>query len=92
MAEDLLKYFYNDSAEINLADYGAGTVRDITACPGTQTCNLGITATYNVAEVIEKVLVSEFNELIFEEELIIKISGCMNARTTFSRRYWISRK
>jgi sulfite reductase (ferredoxin) len=79
VAEDLLNDLYNDLAEINLADYGAGTVRDITACPGTQTCNLGITATYNVAEVIEKVLVSEFNELIFEEELIIKISGCMNA-------------
>lgn len=79
VAEDLLEDLFNDLAQIDLADYGAGTIRDITACPGTSTCNLGITATYNVAEVIEKILISEFNELIFEEELVIKISGCMNA-------------
>lgn len=76
---DLLQDLYADLKEINLAEYGAASIRDITACPGTSTCNLGITATYNVAEVIEKLLVSEFNELIFEEELTIKISGCMNA-------------
>jgi len=79
LTEDLLEDFFNDLKEIGLGDYGAGSLRDITSCPGTSTCNLGITSTYNVAEVIDKVLVSEFNELIFEEEISIKISGCMNA-------------
>lgn len=79
ISADLLPELYDDLVKIGLAEYGAGTIRDITACPGTSTCNLGITATYPVAEVIERVLVSEFNELIFEEELTIKISGCMNA-------------
>ncbi len=79
IAEDLLEDFFHDLQKTGVADFGAGTIRDITACPGTSTCNLGITSTYNVAEVIDKVLVSEFNELIFEEEIVIKISGCMNA-------------
>lgn len=79
VAEDLLEELYQELQEIGLTEYGAGTIADITSCPGTSTCNLGITATYNVSEVIEKLLFAEFNELIFEEELVIKISGCMNA-------------
>ena len=79
VSEDLIEEVYKDLTKIGLADFGAGTIRDITACPGTSTCNLGITSTYDVANIIEKILVSEFNELIFEEEITLKISGCMNA-------------
>lgn len=79
VADDLLTDLFNDLEAIGLAEYGASSVRDITSCPGTSTCNLGITATYHVSEVIEQLLVKEFNEFIFEEELIIRISGCMNS-------------
>lgn len=76
---DLLHELFTELSAYGFADYGAGRITDITSCPGTSTCNLGITSTYNVANVIEKLLFSEFNEFIFEEELEIKISGCMNS-------------
>ncbi len=79
VANDSLIPLYNALYDLDFADFGAGTIRDITACPGTRTCNLGITASYDVGEVIEEVLTNEYPEVILSGDIQIKISGCMNS-------------
>lgn len=83
----LLKYIkpehlaplYTELKAIKLASFGFNSVADITACPGTDTCNLGISDSTNVAKVIENVIQDEYPELIYNQEIKIKISGCMNS-------------
>lgn len=77
--EKYLPNLFNGLFKLSLADFGGGSIRDITSCPGTQTCNLGITATYEVSEVINQLLIKEYPKLIFDNPIQIKISGCMNA-------------
>lgn len=77
--KEALIAFYNALFDLGFADFGAGRITDITACPGTKTCNLGITASYDVAAVLEDVLLNEYQQVILEKNLQIKISGCMNA-------------
>jgi len=77
-AEDLEK-MYTELKVIGLAASGFNSVADVTACPGTDTCNLGISDSTNVAKVIESVVREEYPELIYNEEIKIKISGCMNS-------------
>ncbi len=52
---------------------------DIVACPGTDTCNLGIASSYGLANELQKVIETEFNQFIEKHDLKIRISGCMNA-------------
>lgn len=74
-----LAFVYNELKRLKLADNGYDTTYDITACPGTDTCNLGISNSTSAASNIEGFLRSEYPELIEETNLKIKISGCMNA-------------
>lgn len=57
-----------------LARAGAGTIADITSCPGISTCNLGITYSRNLADEIVQLLDGED-----ETSISIKISGCHNS-------------
>lgn len=70
---------YSGLKAIHLADSGFDSVADVTACPGTDTCNLGISNSTQVAKVIESVIREEYPELIYNNEIKIKISGCMNS-------------
>ena len=54
-------------------------MHDITACPGTDTCNLGVTNSTGLAKTLENFLDEEFEDLVFEAGIKIKISGCMNS-------------
>jgi len=65
--------------EINLAAAGYGTFADITACPGTDTCNLGISNSTGVARLLESHILNTYPHLVYNDKLDIKISGCMNA-------------
>ncbi len=64
---------------IGLALPGFGSTVDVTACPGTDTCNLGVTNSTALAQVLESLITNEFPELYGEREIQIKISGCMNS-------------
>lgn len=74
-----LPYIYHVLSELGLSEAGFDTLADITACPGTDTCNLGVTNSTGIAEVLEHQIREEFPELILDTNLHIKISGCMNA-------------
>lgn len=78
--ERLIEPVYNELAAIDLVDYGYGTSLDITACPGTDTCNLGIANTTAASNALEEILRNEYSELWNTKDYIsIKLSGCMNA-------------
>ncbi|MGB5942175.1 MAG: HEPN domain-containing protein [Leeuwenhoekiella sp.] len=77
--EEALPFFYDQLAKLGFADPGFNTTADITACPGTDTCNLGIASSTGIADVLEQVLQEEYPEYLNNTDLTIKISGCMNA-------------
>jgi sulfite reductase (ferredoxin) len=77
--EDLLPFFYQELQKLGFAIPGYNATIDITACPGTDTCNLGIASSTGIAEELEKVLVTEYPDYINNKSIVIKISGCMNA-------------
>jgi sulfite reductase (ferredoxin) len=77
--KEALPYLFYRLNHLELAEPGFGTTADITACPGTDTCNLGVTNSTGAAQVMEKVIKDEYPELISNSNLHIKISGCMNA-------------
>ena len=65
--------------KLGLAEPGFDSVGDITACPGTDTCNLGISSSTGITKELERVVKEEFPELLFNNDIKIKISGCMNS-------------
>jgi sulfite reductase beta subunit-like hemoprotein len=71
------KAVFDDLAALDLATPGARTIADVTGCPGATTCNLGITRSLTLAEVLAK----EFEEENDPEvrKVRIKISGCPNS-------------
>ena len=76
--ENKLADFYDDLVPIALADPGAELVEDIIACPGTDTCGLGITSSKGVARAMAEV----FPPGRVPEDLkdvSVKISGCHNS-------------
>jgi sulfite reductase (ferredoxin) len=74
-----LEALYLELESIGLNASGWNSVADVTACPGTDTCNLGISNSTEVSVVIEDLIRAEFPELLFEQNIKIKISGCMNS-------------
>ena len=77
--EELLPFFYEKLTELDFADIGYDSTLDITSCPGTDTCNLGIASSTGLARVLEETLREEFPTYVNNKDLSIKISGCMNA-------------
>jgi sulfite reductase beta subunit-like hemoprotein len=68
---------YRDLKALDLATPGARTISDVTGCPGATTCNLGITRSLTLADVLARELADESDPEILK--LRIKISGCPNA-------------
>jgi len=70
-------------AELDAADLsqpGAGTIVDIVACPGTDTCKLGISSSRGLAAQLRKQLLEKGARLDQSiEDLHVKISGCFNS-------------
>ncbi|MGB0930179.1 MAG: nitrite reductase, partial [Chitinophagales bacterium] len=76
---EALPHIFNELDKLGLAEPGFDTIADITACPGTDTCNLGVTNSTGLATKLEDVIKTEYPELIDERNIHIKISGCMNS-------------
>jgi len=80
VSEGDLPALYSALDEIGLAAPGAGTVSDITACPGTDTCKLGIASSRGLAgEIRNQFLGGQLPIVDGIENLNIKISGCFNS-------------
>ena len=77
--EELLEFFYLELEKLGFVEAGYNKAVDITACPGTDTCNLGIASSTGIADELERVIKTEYPQYLKNEDLVIKISGCMNA-------------
>lgn len=77
--EESLPYVFEKLNELGLATPGFESVADITSCPGTDTCNLGISNSTGITRELERILQEEYPDLIYNKDITIKISGCINA-------------
>ncbi|PAC32588.1 nitrite reductase [Flectobacillus sp. BAB-3569] len=74
-----IPYIYEVLKAHDLAYPGANSIANITACPGTDTCNLAISDSTNITSKLEAVISEDFPDLIYNNDIKIKISGCMNS-------------
>ncbi|HTM50997.1 MAG TPA: hypothetical protein VL285_20010 [Bryobacteraceae bacterium] len=75
-----LPALYSELKAVGLAAPGAGTIVDVAACPGTDTCKLGIASSRGLAGELRMRLSErsyEMDEAV--SGLHIKISGCFNS-------------
>ena len=77
--EELVPFFYTALKELGFVEAGYNKALDITACPGTDTCNLGIASSTGIAVELERIIKKEYPQYIHNADVVIKISGCMNA-------------
>ncbi|MBI2194680.1 MAG: nitrite/sulfite reductase [Planctomycetes bacterium] len=80
VSEADLPALYQELRKLGLAQPGGGTIVDVTACPGTDTCKLGIASSRGLASELRNRLMA--NNLQLDEAvrgLRIKISGCFNS-------------
>ena len=79
VSEADLPSLYVDLKGVGLAAAGAGTISDITACPGTDTCKLGIASSRGLAAEL-RTRFGDGTELDPNVEgLRVKASGCFNS-------------
>src|SRR6185437_13800489 len=82
ISEADLPDLYAALARLGLSEPGAGTIVDVAACPGTDTCKLGIASSRGLAGELRqrlgaKAAAAQLDEAI--RHLHIKISGCFNS-------------
>lgn len=71
---------YNDLYEAKLHNNGSETIADVTTCPGTDTCKLGIASSRGLGAELRRRL--EARGLQFDpvlKDVHVKISGCPNS-------------
>ena len=77
--KEALPALYAALTEVNLSAPGFDSVADVTTCPGTDTCNLGISNSMTLARVLEDLVYNEYEDFVYNRDIKIKISGCMNS-------------
>ncbi|HEY5627721.1 MAG TPA: sulfurtransferase TusA family protein [Nitrospira sp.] len=76
--EQKIADLYDELATKGLSDPGAELVEDIIACPGTDTCGLGITSSKGLARALAEVFpAGRVPEDL--KDVTVKISGCHNS-------------
>ncbi len=66
-------------ADAGLAKSGAGTVRDVTSCPGASSCAMSVTQSRGLARLLTDTLEARPDLVAAAKDLTIKISGCPNS-------------
>jgi sulfite reductase (ferredoxin) len=80
VSETDLPDLYRELSRIGLGAPGAGTIVDVTACPGTDTCKLGISSSRGLAgELRTRLAAKSFTADEAVKNLRIKVSGCFNS-------------
>ena len=78
IAEADLPALYEALVAADLHLPGAATMKNVTACPGTDTCKLGIASSRGLAGVLRDRLADRELPLAVEN-LAVKVSGCFNS-------------
>ncbi len=79
VTKDALSGLFLALNELELAEPGFGSTADVMACPGTDSCNLGVSDSTHIALELEKVIIEEYPDFIANNDIQIKISGCPNS-------------
>ena len=79
ISEEALVPLYRVLRRAELARSGADRLIDVTACPGADTCQLGITSSRGLALAIGRMVEEKHPDLAEEVGGRIKISGCPNS-------------
>ncbi len=75
-----LPTLYQALDDIGLATPGAASIVDITSCPGTDTCKLGVSASRGLAGELRTQLAARNGNLDQAiKDLRVKVSGCFNS-------------
>ncbi len=69
---------YRRLAAAGLAQPGAGTITDVTSCPGAESCRLAVTQSRGLARLIGDDLLQQTALTRLASDVRIKISGCPN--------------
>tara|TARA_B100000686_G_scaffold353297_1_gene458334 strand:+ start:848 stop:3220 length:2373 start_codon:yes stop_codon:yes gene_type:complete len=77
--EDAMGNIYAELKKIGLHKAGTEQLKDITCCPGSETCNLGITASRGLATVLTEDLENQATDSSDLDGVSIKASGCPNS-------------
>ena len=79
-AKRICRRFIAELKAASLARAGAGTIVDVVACPGTDTCKLGISSSRGLAGELRMRLLERGAEMDTAiRGLHIKVSGCFNS-------------
>lgn len=76
---DALGTVYAELHKIALHKAGTEEIRDITCCPGSETCNLGITASRGLVKHLNDEMENGFPQSQELDHISIKASGCPNS-------------
>lgn len=74
-----LTELYEELARIGFVEKGTETIMDVTACPGADTCRLGIASAKGLGSAISEAFegpLADYRD--FADSMRIKISGCPN--------------
>ena len=74
-----LPSLYEDLKRLGLAEPGAGRLADVTACPGTDSCKLGITSSRGLAAELKAKFANGMGTIADRDDINVKVSGCFNA-------------
>ena len=76
---DRIASVYRVLASVGLVNPSAERLGDVTACPGADTCQLGITSSRGLAAALGDLFRNGLSDLADESGIRIKISGCPNS-------------
>jgi len=79
LRKEYLPNVFNELDAIGLAEPGFDTLADVTSCPGTDTCVLGVTNSTGLALELERLVKEDFPQFVDDRNIKMKVSGCMNA-------------
>ena len=77
--ENAFGNLFTELKKINLHKAGTEEIRDITCCPGSETCNLGITASRGLVDTLHTEMENGFKTSKDLDHISIKASGCPNS-------------
>ncbi|MBT5470478.1 MAG: sulfite reductase [Nitrospina sp.] len=77
--EDAFGNLFSELKKIGLHKAGTEEIRDITCCPGSQTCNLGITASRGLVDSLNKEMENDLEISKDMDHISVKASGCPNS-------------
>ncbi|MZH15344.1 MAG: sulfite reductase [Nitrospinae bacterium] len=77
--EDAFGNLFTELKKIGLHKAGTEEIRDITCCPGSETCNLGITASRGLVDTLHMEMENGFETSKDLDHISIKASGCPNS-------------